>query len=218
MNCDAFENYLADYLDGTLPVADQLALERHAESCANCHEFMAQVKDGFDALKSMDAAAPPAELVTRIAYLAPAGKVRAAHDRPGFLSRFAARWVQPLLQPRLAMGMAMTFLSFTMMERCTGVRVQRIQAADLSPIVIVQGVEDRVLRAKDRAVKYYQNIRFVYDIEVKLRELDEQRAAQADEDARRHPARAAASTGAGGAPAQRQNSPEQAQKQKEVSK
>src|SRR5438270_114496 len=180
MNCDAFENLLADYLDGTLPAADQLALERHAESCPNCREFMAQATEGFRALKSMEPLSPPPELVTRIAYLAPAGKLRRPNERVGWLARFGTRWVQPLLQPRLAMGMAMTFLSFTMMERCTGVRVQRIQAADLNPIMILQGVEDRAIRAKDRAVKYYQNIRFVYDIEVKLRELDEQRS-QAEE-------------------------------------
>jgi putative zinc finger protein len=192
MNCDAFENLLADYLDGTLPAADQLALERHAESCSNCREFMAQATAGFEALKAVEPVEPPADLVTRIAYLAPAGKVRKATDRPGFLRRLSTRWLQPLLQPRLAMGMAMTFLSFTMMERCTGVRVQRIQITDLNPISMAQNVEDRVLRAKDRAVKYYQNIRFVYDVEVKLREMDEQRA-QVEEEARRRATRNGAS-------------------------
>jgi hypothetical protein len=187
MNCDAFESLLADYLDGTLAVADQLALESHVESCPNCREFMAQVKEGFAALKSAQPIEPPADLVTRMAYLAPAGKVRKPNDRPGFLHRMTTRWLQPLLQPRLAMGMAMTFLSFTMMERCTGVRVQRVRITDLNPILMVQDAEDRVLRAKDRAVKYYQNLRFVYDVEVKLREIDEQRAQAAEDTHRRSP-------------------------------
>jgi hypothetical protein len=185
MNCDAFETLLSDYLDGTLPVADQFALEAHSRECANCREFMAQVTEGLGALKEFSPVEPPPDLVTRIAYLAPAGRIRRPSERPGWLSRLNARWVQPLLQPRLAMGMAMTFLSFTMMERCTGVQVQRVQLSDLNPIAILQNGEDRLLRAKDRAVKYYQNIRFVYDIEVKLRDMDEQRMQVQDQSRRR---------------------------------
>ena len=85
-------------------------------------------------------------------------------------------WLRPVLQPRVAMGMAMTILSFAMLEKCTGVHVQHIQAVDLSPIRIWDGVEDRAIRTKDRAVKYYENIRLVYDVETRLRELDEGRS------------------------------------------
>jgi hypothetical protein len=213
MNCDAFEIQLADYLDGTLPAADQLTLERHAESCANCREFMAQAMEGLNALKLVETVTPPPELVTRIAYLAPAGRVRHASEKLGFLHRMATRWLQPLLQPRLAMGMAMTFLSFTMMERCTGVHVRRIQAADLNPINIVQNVEDHALRLRDRAVKYYQNIRFVYDIEEKLRDLEDQRA-QVEEDSH-HPA---AKQSAAAPKSSTGNTGNQSERQKEVKK
>ncbi|MBV9224041.1 MAG: hypothetical protein JOY85_08430 [Acidobacteriaceae bacterium] len=70
--------------------------------------------------------------------------------------------------------MAMTILSFAMLERCTGVRVQQIQAADLNPVRIWGGVEDRAMRVKDRAVKYYENLRWVYEIEVRLRSLQDE--------------------------------------------
>ena len=72
------------------------------------------------------------------------------------------------------MGMAMTILSFAMLQRCTGIQVQHIQPADLSPIRIWDGVEDKALRVKDRAVKYYENIRLVYQIETRLKDLQEQ--------------------------------------------
>ena len=72
------------------------------------------------------------------------------------------------------MGMAMTILSFAMLQRCTGIQVQRIQPADLSPVRIWDGVEDKTIRAKDRAVKYYENVRLIYQIEKRLKDLQEQ--------------------------------------------
>jgi hypothetical protein len=70
-----------------------------------------------------------------------------------------------------------------MLQRCTGVQVQHIQPADLSPIRIWDGVEDKVVRVKDRAVKYYENIRLVYEIETRLKDLQEQQEMVRDRNA-----------------------------------
>ena len=77
------------------------------------------------------------------------------------------------------MGMAMTVLSFAMLERCTGVHVQHLQAADLNPVRVWNGVEDKALRVKDQVVKYYDNLRVVYEVETHLKDLQEQPAASA---------------------------------------
>lgn len=98
------------------------------------------------------------------------------------MSRLVSKWLQPMLQPRLVMGMAMTVLSFAMLERCTGIRVQHIQAAELNPVRIWGGVEDKAFRLKDRGVKYYENLRWVYEIETRLRLLQEQQDAPAGEE------------------------------------
>jgi hypothetical protein len=50
------------------------------------------------------------------------------------------------------------------------------------------GLQDRVLRTRDRAVKYYENIRFVYDIEVRLRDMEEQQTQARAEAKRRQKA------------------------------
>ena len=174
MNCTQFEAVLADYLDGALAETERFAIEEHVAGCAGCREFLEDATAGARLLKSAPEIGAPPELVTRIAYQAPNGRLRHPLDQPGFLSRMATKWLQPLLQPKLAMGMAMTVLSFAMLQRCTGVQVQRIQVADLNPVRIWGGVEDRVIRAKDRAVKYYENIRLVYEIESRLRDLQAQ--------------------------------------------
>ena len=185
MNCAEFESILADYIDGTLGSAQSAALEQHASSCAVCSAFMADVKGAVSFLNRTGEVALPPALVTRIAYLAPVGRSRQPFEKQGWLSRMATKWLHPVLQPRLAMGMAMTVLSFAMLERCTGIRVQHIQPGDLNPVRVWAGVEDRALRVKDRAVKYYENLRFVYEIETRLRDLQQQQEASQDQASRK---------------------------------
>jgi len=179
MNCAEFEALLADYVDGTLGAAERAAMDAHASSCAHCREFLADVSTAVSFLARAEAVMPPPELITRLAYTAPIGRHREPFEQQGLLSRLATRWLQPILQPRLVMGMAMTILSFAMLERCTGVRVQHIQAADLNPVRVWGAVEDRAIRTKDRAVKYYENLRWVYEIETQLRALQEQPSEEA---------------------------------------
>jgi anti-sigma factor RsiW len=187
MNCAEFESILADYIDGTLGNAESAALEQHASSCAACGAFMADVRGAVAFLKRADEVTPPPALVTRIAYQVPVGRTRHPLEQQGWLSRIIGKWLQPLLQPRLAMGMAMTVLSFAMLERCTGVRVQHVQPADLNPVRVWAGVEDKALRVKDRAVKYYENLRFVYEIETRLRDFEEQQEASRNQAPRANP-------------------------------
>jgi Putative zinc-finger len=181
MNCAEFEVLLADYLDNTLPAPERAALQQHASSCVSCLELLKDASGALGFLQRAEEVVFPAELVTRIAYQAPAGRIRDPFERQGFFSRLIGRWLRPVLQPRLVMGMAMTILSFAMLERCTGVRVQQIQAADLNPVRIWGGVEDRAVRLKDRAVKYYENLRWVYEIEVRLRSLQDQSEAMPEQ-------------------------------------
>ena len=202
MNCGAVEVLLADYLDGTLSTEEHAALEQHTSACVSCRSLLEDASAAVRFLKRADEVAPPPELITRIAYGAPLGRVRLPFERQSLWSRLTSRWLQPILQPRLAMGMAMTILSFAMLERCTGIRVQQIQAADLNPVRIWGGVEDRTLRVKDRAVKYYENLRWVYEVETRLKSLQEQQ--EAAEQAQRA-ARSGKSKNNGAAPAPGQN-------------
>ncbi|MGA8025499.1 MAG: zf-HC2 domain-containing protein [Bryobacteraceae bacterium] len=177
MSCTDFEIILADYLDGALPESERALVDQHASSCAACREFMRDVAGAMTFLKLAPDVPPPPELLTRIAYQAPMGRTRQPFEKQGSLNKFAVKWLQPILQPRWAMGMAMTILSFGMLGRCTNVQVQHIQPADLNPVRVWGGVEDKAIRMKDRAVKYYQNIRLVYEVETRLKELEDQQDA-----------------------------------------
>lgn len=181
MDCGDFESQLADYIDGTLGEAERAALEAHSSACPVCREFMVDVMGAAAFLKHVEEAEPPAALITRIAYQAPLGRTRKPFEKPGFLSGLATRWLSPILQPRLVMGMAMTVLSFAMLERCTGVQGQHLQPADINPVRIWGDMEEKAVRVKDRMVKNYENLRVVYEIETRLKDLQQQQDAAAQD-------------------------------------
>jgi anti-sigma factor RsiW len=174
MDCAEFESILADYVDGTLGATERAAVELHAATCAACRQFMAAVTGAVKILDRVEEVEPPAELITRIAYRTPHGRTRDELDVPGFWAELKQKWLTPLLQPRLAMGMAMTVLSFSMLARCTGVPVQHITQMDLKPGHALANLEDRFLRTKERLLKNYENLRVVYEIEARLNEMEKQ--------------------------------------------
>ena len=91
-------------------------MERHLAGCAACAEL---ARDSAAAVAFMERAAevePPPELVTRILFDPPWATAR---PRPGagLLEPAAEPAGSPILQPRFAMGMAMTILSFAMLAK-----------------------------------------------------------------------------------------------------
>lgn len=172
-SCSDFEVLLSDYLDGTLSDAVREDMDRHMAACPGCAEMFEDARAAVTFIGTVGAVTPPADLITRIVYQAPRGPMLDPLQRRGIFGTAIGKWLQPVLQPRFAMGMAMTILSFAMLERCTGVQVQHIRPADLNPVHVWDGFQDRVWRTKDRAVKYYDNLLVVYDIESRLQELRE---------------------------------------------
>jgi hypothetical protein len=177
MTCTEFEVLLVDYVDGAVTVDERRAVEAHTDECPDCREMLRDVFRAVSFLEAAEDVAPPPELITRIAAQAPQGRVKDEFQRRGFVSRIFSNWFQPVLQPRFAMSMAMTILSLAMVERCTGIRTQQIKPEDLNPAVLWNNLEDQAYRTWDRTVKYYENLRLVYEVETALREIREQQDA-----------------------------------------
>lgn len=92
----------------------------------------------------------------------------------GGLRSLLSRWLGPVLAPKLAMGMAMTVLSLSMLANVFKVPVRPLSAVDLDPVKIWVSVDDQAHRAWNRAVKYYENLRLVFEIQSRLQEWTEQ--------------------------------------------
>ena len=172
MKCADLEILLCDYTDGTLDAATKASLERHLGECPACAELARDAAAAIGFLARVAAVEPPAELVTRILFQIP--NRRPSDERGRGIREWTRRWFEPILQPRLAMGMAMTILSFAMLGRFAGIQPRQLTAADLNPAAIWATLDDRAHRTWERAVKYYDNLRFVYEIQTRLKELTEQ--------------------------------------------
>lgn len=163
MNCADVEILICDYVDGTLAAAERASVETHLAECPNC---AALVRDGAVAvavIERAEAVEPPQELISHILFNPPWHRQRA-----GWFSQV----LHPLLAPRFAMSMALTVLSFAMIMP----KMRQFQPTDLSPAVVWAGVEGRVDRIWERTEKFYDNLRFIYQIRATLREWQQQSA------------------------------------------
>jgi hypothetical protein len=74
---------------------------------------------------------------------------------------------QTMLQPRLAMTAAMAFFSIALTLNLTGVRLSALRASDFKPSNIMRSAS----QAKASVVRYTDNLRVVYELESRVRDL-----------------------------------------------
>jgi hypothetical protein len=176
MNCADVEILLCDYVDGTLYGEQKTAVERHLSACPGCAELVADAAGAVAFIERAAVVEPPAELMTRILFELPS--VKQVTSSRSLWGRLRVRWIDPVLQPRFAMGMAMTVLSFAMLGRFAGIEIRQLKPSDLDPAKVWMTIEDRAVRTWERGVKYYQSMRLVYDVQTRLSEWNDQ--AEAD--------------------------------------
>jgi len=169
MNCAELEILICDYVDGTLGPAERADVERHLAECPACAELASDSSAAVAFIERVELVEPPPGLVTRILFDAPWTKAKAKSK----WSVWAGGLLSPLLQPKYAMGMAMTVLSIAMLAKFV-TPVRQPQLSDLRPSLVWAGLEDRVTRAWGRTQKFYENLKFVYQIQTTLREWQQQ--------------------------------------------
>ena len=89
-----------------------------------------------------------------------------AWQRPGFTGQ-----VRRFAEPRLLMTAAMAFFSIALTLNITGVRLSNLRLASLRPTAIRSFMERRIMTASVPIVRYYDHLRFVYEVESRMREL-----------------------------------------------
>jgi hypothetical protein len=72
------------------------------------------------------------------------------------------------------MTAAMAFFSIALTLSMTGVRFSAIRLSDLRPAALRSEVEKRIMTASTPLVRYYDHLRFVYEVESRMRELRRQ--------------------------------------------
>jgi len=173
MTCAELEILICDYVDGELGAAERSEVERHLAECPSCAEL---ARDSAAAVAFMESAAevePPPELITKILFDAPWTKSKPV--RAG-LAGSLRRWLSPVLQPRFVMSACMTVLSFSMLWKYLPMR--QLKPSDVSPTALWATLDNSAHRAWARSVKYYENLKVVYQIQMLLREWQQQEDEQ----------------------------------------
>jgi anti-sigma factor ChrR (cupin superfamily) len=181
MKCAELESLLCDYVDGTLTPSERATVELHLETCNGCRMLVEDSKAALEFMSTAAAPEPPPALVNSILHEARTGKASPIR-RSGAVS-WIGRLFEPILQPKFAMGMAMTILSFSMLGRLAGIEVRRLTPQDLEPARVWATLEDKAYRTWDRAKKYYESLRVVYEIQQTLNDWSESQAASPDDNA-----------------------------------
>lgn len=180
IECPEFDALLNDALEGQLSGARKESFDAHRRICAVCGPLFADAEAGRQWLRSLEPVEPPVHLVhnilaatsgvmsTRIAATAPGGPTTPLGER---LREWWDSWFTPFTgfvrQPRFVMSFGMIFFSFSLALNAAGVKPADVAKIDLRPTAIRHAYND----AQIKVVKYYDNIRFVYEIESRVREL-----------------------------------------------
>ena len=168
MNCAELEILICDYVDGTLDAAQKAAVERHLSECQTCAELARDSAAAVAFIERVSEIEPPPELVNRILFDAPWSKEKSGSK----VRQWLRTALSPILQPRLAMGIAMTMITLSFLWRYAVPK--QLTTADLAPAKVWAGLEDRATYAWGRTVKFYENLKFVYQIQSMLRDLQQQ--------------------------------------------
>ena len=181
VNCNEFDLLLTDALDGVLKGAALDRFQAHARICRTCGPLLAEAEAGRSWLKGLTEVEPPANLVTSI--LASTTGVDTQRLRvPASVSQPHVTWLERLQaslsgyldpvwatvrQPRFAMSFGMAFFALSVGLTVVGVKPADLRQISLRPAAI----RHTYYNTQARVVRYYENIRFVYEVESRVREL-----------------------------------------------
>ena len=185
MNCGRCEMLLIDAMDGSLPAEEKAAFELHLRHCADCARKLEEGKRGMAWLQMLKQASPePSEALVNRILLATSGvpltEAEYSHKlvtgrvlpfRTSGLKQRVVHYARVAVHPRLAMTAAMAFFSIAVTLNLFGVHVTQLRASDLRP----SSLRRSFWRTNQSVVRYYDNLRVVYELQSRVRELRDDR-------------------------------------------
>ena len=188
--CGLWETLLADALDGLLKADDEATFTAHMAVCPACTALFEDARRGREWLEFLSPEPEvPAGLLDKILAQTGPGQVEgygllpagagvaplqpgftSTWKRPGLLSLVAAQ-ARRFAEPRLLMTAAMAFFTIALTLNLTGVRLSDLRLADLRPNAVRSFMERRLTMASTPIIRYYDHLRFVYEVESTMRQL-----------------------------------------------
>jgi hypothetical protein len=174
MQCVECEGLLAEAIDGALHGSTLAAFEAHQQSCTACHTMVEEATAGMHWLKGLDDVEPPRHLVhnilTQTIGALPSEHAVVPQRGEGWLDKVKGRLAPifaPVATPRFAMSFGMAFFSITLLLSIAGLHISDLRRLDLSSKDIAKTYSS----TQARVIRYYDNLRLVYEIESRVRDL-----------------------------------------------
>jgi hypothetical protein len=187
--CGQWETLLPDALDGLLGPGDETLFQEHMAVCHACTALYEESRRGREWLEYLSPEPEvPAGLVDRILAHTGPGHATALPlgapmpmpaggipmellatpkwQKPGFMG-----FVRRFAEPRLMMTGATAFFSIALTMNMLGVRVTSVRLSDLRPTAMRSFMERQLTMASVPIIRYYDHLRFVYEVESRVREL-----------------------------------------------
>jgi len=168
------ENLASDYLEGLLEPSQRAAVEAHLVGCVACRELLGDVRQALELCRAAEELEPAPWLVSKI-LLATVGE-----RKPTWREQLAA-YLRPVLQPRVAYPIAMTVFTFSIIINAAGLNLRSLRFEDLNPRTWVDRANRQGHLMMARAEKFYYDLRVVYEIESRFRQLTGQPQGQEEE-------------------------------------
>ena len=158
------ENLVSEYLEGQLGAVRRVEVEKHLGECSPCRELVADVRYAFELCRAAESVEPAPWLVPKIL------RATLGERKPGLMERITA-WFRAGVQVRVISTAAMTVFSLSVIASACGISLRNLSLEDLNPRNWAHEVDRNGHLLLGRAEKYYYDLKVVYEIESRLREL-----------------------------------------------
>jgi anti-sigma factor RsiW len=164
-NCAQIEERLSDYVDGLLSEEERREFSAHVSGCANCAPLVSTVSTLVTRMHALEPVEAPLKLIPNILDQTLGPRGTAAHQ--GWRGWFA--WLEPVMQPRFAMGVASLVVTIFILIQATGIRPNKLSSADMNPANLYRTANRHAHLVYARGAKFVNDLRVVYEIQSRLR-------------------------------------------------
>jgi len=168
------EDLASDYLEGRLDAVRRAEAEAHLRDCGACRELLGDLRRAVALCQAAEELEPSPWLIPKI-FRATVGE-----RKPTWGERVRA-FFRPSPQPRLAYAVAMAIFSLSVIINAAGVDLRNLTVADLHPRSWFYQANRTGHRLYARAEKFYYDLRVVYEIESRFRQLQPKPSEPAEE-------------------------------------
>lgn len=166
MNCVYYEEFLSDYLEGSLGASERESLEAHLRSCATCSELLDGIHEVMHWGRDLQVPETPPWLATRI-----------LANTPQVVRITWRDWVRgawkTLCEPRFAMALLTSTLVLGWMGNLAGITTEDI-AMVRHPSAIYERIEGWANRLYGDAIRTYYSSPIINTIQCQIHTRIEQ--------------------------------------------